>query len=74
MKSPRPDKHALFGFLTSEANDIVRPIAMPVILTEAEEIDAWLRAPWNEAKALQRPSPIDSPITLAADEDTTLLL
>jgi putative SOS response-associated peptidase YedK len=50
----------LFAILTTEPNaeiGALHPKAMPVILTEAAEIERWLSAPTPEALQLQRPLP-----------------
>jgi putative SOS response-associated peptidase YedK len=52
-------EHLLFAFLTTEPNEVVRPVhakAMPVILT-AETWDVWLEAGTAAALDLQRPFP-----------------
>ena len=58
--NPVEGEHTLFGFLTTDANDVVgaiHPKAMPVIFTTEKEIEQWMTAPAEEALKLQRPLP-----------------
>lgn len=56
--------HRLFAFLTTDPNEVVRPVhakAMPVLLTDENQFDAWLTGSVEEALGLQRPAsgPLD---------------
>lgn len=50
----------LFAFLTTEPSEPVKsvhPKAMPVILSEPDELEMWMTAPWDVARGLQRAMP-----------------
>jgi putative SOS response-associated peptidase YedK len=52
----------VFAFLTATPNPLVATInheRMPVLLTQEEEFDTWLRGPPDEALALAREYPPD---------------
>jgi putative SOS response-associated peptidase YedK len=58
--NPVEGEHQLFGFLTTDANaevGAIHPKAMPAILRQPDQIDAWLTLPTEEALKMQRPLP-----------------
>lgn len=71
-KEPNVDTHKLFSFLTTEANDLVRPVhakAMPVVLTNVFECKQWLNAPADQIETIQaRVLAVDALETLSDDE------
>ncbi|BCK76196.1 DUF159 family protein [Acetobacter aceti NBRC 14818] len=58
----------LYGFLTTEANrevGAIHPWAMPVILTQQEDMDLWMTAPAPEALQVQQALPDGALIAIA---------
>lgn len=71
-KAPVDGAHQLYAFLTTEPNNVIRPVhskAMPVILTGVA-CDTWLSAPIDEALALQKPVP-DARLRIVTGGDKT---
>jgi putative SOS response-associated peptidase YedK len=66
---PVEGEHIVFAFLTCQPNEIVAPIhpkAMPVILANADQQEAWLHAPASAVPALAGPLALDQLVLLDA--------
>lgn len=75
--APAEGEHMLFSFLTTEANEVVRPIhakAMPVVLSNEAAWEAWLTAPIDEAIAMQRPTQPETMALLPEEQPQGVLL
>jgi putative SOS response-associated peptidase YedK len=69
--APQEGEHLLFSFLTTEPNDVVRPVhakAMPVLLTGEAEWNTWLTGDMPAALALQRPLPAERLMIVATGQ------
>src|SRR5690606_1298681 len=73
-KEPNEGTHKLFSFLTTEANDLVRPVhakAMPVILRSEFECKRWLSVAPNEIETIQaHVLPADA-LEIVSDEEAS---
>lgn len=73
-KEPKIGAHALFSFLTTEPNDLVRPVhakAMPVVLRTTAEQEEWLNTPAADIAPIQaRILPPDA-LEIVSDEEAS---
>jgi putative SOS response-associated peptidase YedK len=75
--APVDGEHLLFSFLTTDANDLIRPYhakAMPVILTSEAEYAQWLSAPAENVETLQARELPPAMLDCVADEEVAALL
>ena len=73
-KEPNEGTHKLFSFLTTEANDLVRPVhakAMPVILTNQFACKEWLNAPLDQMEAIQARVLATDALEIVSDEEAS---
>ena len=63
--------HRLYAIFTTEPNGVVQPIhdkAIPVMLMTAQDVDAWLKGPLEEALKLQKPRADEKIVITPYDE------
>jgi len=73
-KEPNEGNHKLFSFLTTEANDLVRPVhakAMPVILTNQFACKEWLHAPTDQIEIIQARVLPTAALEIVSDEEAS---
>jgi putative SOS response-associated peptidase YedK len=73
-KEPSVGDHLLFSFLTTEPNDIVRPVhakAMPVILVGRDAQEEWLSTPAEEIANIQARPIANDAVEILDDEEAS---
>jgi len=71
-KEPNEGHHRLFSFLTTEANDRVRPVhakAMPVILANQFACKEWLNAPASAVEDIQARTLATDALEIVAEDE-----
>ncbi|GIK49912.1 MAG: DUF159 family protein [Alphaproteobacteria bacterium] len=71
-KEPNVGTHKLFSFLTTDANDLVRPVhakAMPVVLRSELECRQWLNAAPDQIETIQARVLSNDALEIVPDEE-----
>jgi putative SOS response-associated peptidase YedK len=73
-KEPNVGTHQLFCFLTTEANEVVRPVhanAMPVILRTQAECEGWLSCAPEDIESVQARALSNEALEVVSDEEAS---